>query len=252
MPTIFPREEKTELLFKKILNSPEACRILTDTVYDELDPESEGPVRYLGPQHFTKALFNAYTNRDLTALLIALTGNSMFDLLRNSFLIPFKFDEDGSNNPLILTDDNGRLNADLPIEVPDKDYERFFKEYRRMADCRMYLAYGWRLHHVYDADTLEVMTQKYDEHFGVLLMYELPDTLKKQESESEAYASLLDMMIALQTELPGATVYYGQDRVHENGSAYDGMGIFLSKHHLVPSFEKKFAKVTEIVKGLDK
>ncbi|MDD6550692.1 MAG: DUF4866 family protein [Lachnospiraceae bacterium] len=29
-------------------------------------------------EHFTKALFNAYTNRDLTALLIALTGNSMF------------------------------------------------------------------------------------------------------------------------------------------------------------------------------
>lgn len=252
MSTIFPREEKTDLLFKKILENPEACRILTDTVYDELDPDSDGAVRYLGPEHFTRALFNAYTNRDLTALLIALTGNSMFDLLRNSFLIPFKFDEDGSNNPIILSDENGHLRSDLPIEVPDKDYERFHKEYRQITDCRMYLAYGWRLHHVYQPDTLDVVTQKYDEHFGVLLMYELPDTLKQQESEAEAYASLLDMMIALQTELPGATVYYGQDRVHEDGNVYDGMGIFLSKHHLVPSFEKKLETVTGIVKDIDK
>lgn len=252
MSTIFPREEKTDLLFKKILENPEACRILTDTVYNELDPDSEGAVRYLGPEHFTQALFNAYTNRDLTALLIALTGNSMFDLLRNSFLIPFKFDEDGSNNPIILSDDNGYLLGSTPIAVPAKDYERFSREYRKIEDCRMYLAYGWRLHHVYDTGTLDVMTQRYDEHFGVLLLYELPDTLKNQESESQAYASLLDMMIELQMELPGATVYYGQDRVHEGSDVYDGMGIFLSKHHLVPSFEKKLETVTRIVKGIDK
>lgn len=250
MATIFPREEKTDLLFEKILANPEACRILTNTVYDELAPDDDGPVRYLEPEQFAEAFFNAYTNRDLTAFLIALTGNSVFDLLRNSFLVPFKFDEDGNRNPIILSDEDGNLLEGTGVDVPDKDYERFHNEFRKMEDCRMYLAYGWRLHHMYEKDTLNVVTQRYDEHFGVLLLYERPDTLKEKESESEAYAALLDMMIALQSELPGATVYYGQDRISDEGSRYDGMGIFLSKHHLVPSFDRKLETVTKIVRSL--
>lgn len=250
METIFPREEKTDLLFQKILENPEACRILAETFYNEFAPDGSGAARYLDQHDFTHALLNAYTNRDLTSLLIALTGNSMFDLLRNSFLIPFRFDEDGVPNPIILTDEDGNLVENPEVPVPDRDYERFRKEFRKMKDCRMYLAYGWRIHHVFEQGTLAVRSEKYDAHFGVLIGYERPDTLKMQETEAQAYAALLDTMIALQHEMPGATVYYGQDQIRDRGTMYDGLGVFLSKHHLLPSFETKLATLTSIMHGL--
>ena len=55
---IFPREEKAEMLFGKILEN-------------------------LPAKQFTSALFDAYENKDLTAFLMAVCQNSMFDLLRN-------------------------------------------------------------------------------------------------------------------------------------------------------------------------
>lgn len=250
MTTIFPREEKTDLLFHKILENPEACRLLTQTVYDQMNQYGDEPVRYLDSHDFTKAMFNAYENRDITALLIALTGNSMFDLLRNAFLIPFTYDEDGIWNPVILSDEEGNLIGQSEMKVPDKDYERFHKEFRKMDDCQMYLAYGWRPHHVYEPDSLKVVTKKYDEHYGVLLLYERPDSLKDKETKSEVYASLLDMMIKLQKEMPGATVFYGQDSISDHGCQFDGLGIFLSKHHLKPDFEKKLDVVTRIAGGI--
>ena len=36
-------------------------------------------------KQFVKALFDAYQNRDLSAFLMEICGNSMFDLLRNAF-----------------------------------------------------------------------------------------------------------------------------------------------------------------------
>ena len=40
MATIFPREEKAEQLFEKILENPDACERLKDTFYEHF-PESE-------------------------------------------------------------------------------------------------------------------------------------------------------------------------------------------------------------------
>lgn len=249
METIFPREEKTSLLFQKILDDPEACKRLSETFYGEIDPDQEDIGGYLEPRQFAEALFRAYTNRDLTAFLIAITGNSMFDLLRNSFLTPFKFNEDGIENPIILTDAEGILLPDSKIDVPARDYERFRREFREMNDCKMYLADGWRLSHVYDPETMNVVTRRYDEHFGVLLLYELPDTVKKQESESQAYAAILDLLLALEKEVPGTTVYYEQEAVQEGARRYDGMGIFLSKHHLLTNFDRKLETISAIVRG---
>ena len=90
MTTIFPREEKAEQLFEKILENPDACERLKDTFYEHF-PESEdmdAQIPAVSPQTFTRALFQAYQNKDLSAFLMAICGNSMFDLLRNSFLIP--------------------------------------------------------------------------------------------------------------------------------------------------------------------
>ena len=88
--TLFPREEKAELLFEKILKDPEACRRLTETFYESMDADTDIECGYLPPEKFAYALLDAYKNRDLTALLMAICQNSMFDLLRNSFLAPFR------------------------------------------------------------------------------------------------------------------------------------------------------------------
>lgn len=102
MATIFPREEKAEMLFDKILANPEACRRLKRTFYDAIDSGDEFVTENLPAKQFTAALFDAYENKDLTAFLMAVCQNSMFDLLRNAFLIPFKFNADGQTNPNFL------------------------------------------------------------------------------------------------------------------------------------------------------
>ena len=125
MATIFPREEKAEMLFDKILANPEACRRLKRTFYDAIDSGDEFVTENLPAKQFTAALFDAYENKDLTAFLMAVCQNSMFDLLRNAFLIPFKFNADGQTNPNFLTDEEGKLLENLPIHVKEKEYEKF-------------------------------------------------------------------------------------------------------------------------------
>ena len=62
---------------------------------------------------------------------MAVCQNSMFDLLRNAFLIPFKFNADGHTNPIFLTDEEGKLLENLPIHVKEKEYEKFRKVYQK-------------------------------------------------------------------------------------------------------------------------
>ena len=92
--TIFPREEKADVLFNKILNDPWACEKLQGTFCNSLfcNEDNNFP---LSPAEFSQALFNAYHNRDLSAFLMAICQNTLFDLLRNSFLIPYRFNADG-------------------------------------------------------------------------------------------------------------------------------------------------------------
>ena len=49
METIFPREEKADLLFDKILKDPEACERLMQTFYGEIDSDLELVGGYLPP-----------------------------------------------------------------------------------------------------------------------------------------------------------------------------------------------------------
>ena len=95
--TIFPREEKAEALFDKILSDPWACEKLQETFCKYLFCSEEESTP-LSASDFTQALFNAYLNRDLSAFLMAICQHSMFDLLRNSYLIPFRFNADGKSN----------------------------------------------------------------------------------------------------------------------------------------------------------
>ena len=91
----------------------------------------------------------------------------------------------------------------------------------------MYLAYGYRKRHSYDADTMDVMEYKMGEHIGLLLVYELPDTVKQQRTEAQAYAAVWDIMMKLQKDLPRSFVYYGQDSLEDEGQRFDELGVFL-------------------------
>ena len=108
--TLFPREEKSEILFKKISEDKWACEKLMETFCSYLFSNdgvdlSDSP----SSTEFAQALFNSYRNRDLSAFLMAICQNTVFDLLRNAFLIPYRFNADGKQNPMIMTDENGML-----------------------------------------------------------------------------------------------------------------------------------------------
>ena len=240
-------EEKADLLFDKILKDPEACERLMQTFYGEIDSDLELVGGYLPPEQFAKALFDAYKNRDLTAFLMAVCKNSMFDLLRNSFLAPFRFNADGQVNPYLLTDEDGNLIQTKEIHVSEKDYNRFKKVFRKEKGVKMYLAYGYRKRHSYDADTMDVMEYKMGEHIGLLLVYELPDTVKQQRTEAQAYAAVWDIMMKLQKDLPRSFVYYGQDSLEDEGQRFDELGVFLPIHRFSERLEKSIDTADKIV-----
>ena len=56
---------------------------------------------------------------------MAITQNTMFDLLRNSFLIPYRFNADGKQNPIIMTDDKGMLLPEFADSVHEKRLSAF-------------------------------------------------------------------------------------------------------------------------------
>ena len=111
----------------------------------------------------------------------------------------------------------------------------------------MYLAYGYRKRHDYDEATMEVEEYKMGEHIGVLLVYELPNSVKEKETEAQAYAAVWDIMMAIQKKLPRAFVYYGQDSVEDGGKRYDGLGVFLPIHKFADRLEKMIGIADEIV-----
>ena len=167
METIFPREEKAEYLFDKILENSQACERLMETFYESVESDGEYSGEVLPPEKFAKALFDAYKNKDLTAFLLAICQHSMFDLLRNAYLVPFRFNADGHTNPYILTDGSGNLLNDCKKAVPDKIYHKFQKVYAQNDDVKMYLAEGYRKRHCYDEVTMEVKDYRMGEQLGV-------------------------------------------------------------------------------------
>lgn len=70
---------------------------------------------------FAQALFNSYRNRDLSAFLMAICQNTVFDLLRNAFLIPYRFNADGKQNPMIMTDENGMLLPEYKRSIHERN-----------------------------------------------------------------------------------------------------------------------------------
>ena len=154
---------------------------------------------------------------------------------------------DGQVNPYLLTDEDGNLIQTKEIHVSEKDYNRFKKVFRKEKGVKMYLAYGYRKRHSYDADTMDVMEYKMGEHIGLLLVYELPDTVKQQRTEAQAYAAVWDIMMKLQKDLPRSFVYYGQDSLEDEGQRFDELGVFLPIHRFSERLEKSIDTADKIV-----
>ena len=249
MATIFSREEKAEALFGEILKNPEACRRLMDTFNDSLDMADVLDAPTMSAQRFAVALFNAYENKDLSAFLMAICQHSMFDLLRNAALIPFKFNADGQPNPVILTDDAGVLLPNNKFAVSSKVYDRFIRVFQKQEKVKMYLASGYCKYHGYDEGSMDVVEYHYNQHLGLLLIYELPDTVKQKVTEAEAYSTVWDIQMKLQHALPRSVVYYGQDTLKDGGTRYDELGVFLPLEHFADRLERHVETATKIVYG---
>ena len=107
MQTVLPREEAVEGVISKVLESQEACDRLNEVFYEHLENYQE--INDDGDRHFAEVLLQAYKNGDVSALLLELCGGSMFDLLRDAYLIPKKFHGKSGENPVLLTDVEGKL-----------------------------------------------------------------------------------------------------------------------------------------------
>ena len=244
--TLFPREEHTQALFREILKDPSACERLQDTFCESLNSNDE--IEGVSAKEFAEALFQAYTNQDLSAFLIIICQNTTFDLLRNAFLIPYRFDADGITNPVIMTDNCGALLPEFPISEYEKEY-RHFREAFHVQGCpeNMFLAQAHRYSHAYGEDHMNVVHQVLEKHTGVLLIRELPDSVKKKETEAEVYAAVWNLMIQIEKSLPMSFVFYGQDSLTDQNERYDELGIFLPNSIFLKELEKHIAKAEAII-----
>ena len=240
--TLFPREEKTDVLFNKILNEPWAYNKLFQTFCDNLFC-NDASVTTLSPLQFTKSLFNCYSNKDLSAFLMAITQNTMFDLLRNSFLIPYRFNADGNRNPVIMTDDKGLLLPEYADISHEKDYQHFYNIYKELDN----FAKAYRYSHIYNNDQSVVEQQVLEKSTGILLIRELPDTVKMKETEAEAYSAVWELMLKLEKELPMAYIFYGQDSFIEHNERFDELGIFLPNSVFLHNLEHHVKKAEAII-----
>ena len=197
---------------------------------------------------FASALFRAYENKDLSALLMAVCDNSMFDLLRNSFLIPVRFNDKGVQNPILLTDEEGRfLEKKIPL-ILEKRYRKFQYIYELMArpsEYRMYMAEGFREKYGYDGPG-QIETVKTGEYTGILLVFELPDYVEKTVQDTSVYTIVWEYLMRLQQRLPRAMMYYGV--MDENGQERhtSKLGIFLPFTHFEHEMDKKIEEAVEI------
>ena len=218
MSTIFPREEKAEQIFDEILKNPHACERLKDTFFEAIPSaeESEGAGTDIQGTVFAAALFTAYENKDLSAFMMAVCNNSVFDLLRNSFLIPIRFNDKGVENPIFLTDENGNLLDESKNHIYEKKYKMFhklFEEQDEIPDYRMYMADGFRESHGYTQNG-EIETIRNAEHTGILLLFEFPQSVDLEINEEKIYAIVWEYLMKLQEELPRALMYYGKRDEH--------------------------------------
>lgn len=250
MGTIFPREEKAEQIFEKILQDPYACDRLKKTFFENIPSSEDGDEAGsdIPGNIFAGALFQAYENKDLSAFLMAVCNNSMFDLLRNSFLIPIRFNDKGITNPVIFTDENGKLTNKKVSLIMEKKYQKFYKIYQQMKhfpDLKLYMADGFREKHGYNGEG-DIETVRTGEYTGVLQVFSLPEYVEKNVQDTTVYRIVWSSLMQLQQMLPRAIMYYGVMDQTGQEKHTSKLGIFLPFSHFEHEMDKKLEEAAEI------
>lgn len=243
MSTVLPREEAVEAIFTKILSSKEACERLGDVFKEHLNEEN-----YSGDsaENFAEILLRAYKNGDVSAVLLELCGKSMFDLLREAYLIPKKFHGKAGENPVLLTDVKGNLLQENKVSA--REYAKFqeiFKHHNCAPRSKIYLADGYDMVR-YFTKKMDVEEKKENRSRGVLILYALPDTCRMGLSEAEAYAVIWETFREIQKMAPRAIVYYGQETGIKKEKEFDEIGVLLP----IREFEKKMLHHLQEIDGI--
>lgn len=246
MSLVLPREEEVENIFSRILSSETACERLSETFYDHLLDDN----RYVDPdpRHLAEVLFTAYKNGDVSAVLLELCNRSMFDLLKESYLIPKRFHGKAGENPVLLTDKDGRLLENKKDMVSKHEYKKFFEIYQAHSAAPhsgLYLADGYDLTRYY-TEGMEITERKENKKRGLLILYALPDTKKLCLTEAQAYDVVWTTFQEIQKIAFSAVVYYGQETGTNDGNAFDELGVLLPIH----PFENKMLQHLERIDGL--
>ena len=147
-----------------------------------------------------------------------------------------------------MTDDKGLLLPEYADISHEKDYQHFYNIYKELDNSKnMYFAKAYRYSHIYNNDQSVVEQQVLEKSTGILLIRELPDTVKMKETEAEAYSAVWELMLKLEKELPMAYIFYGQDSFIEHNERFDELGIFLPNSVFLHNLEHHVKKAEAII-----
>ena len=246
MSLVLPREKEVEQIFSRILSSEGACQRLSETFYDHLldDNRNVDP----DPHHLAQVLLTAYQNGDVSAVLLELCNRSLFDLLKESYLIPRRFHGKAGKNPVLLTKKDGTLLEGKDQEVSRHEYKKFlevFQSHPSVPESSLYLADGYELTRQY-TEGMAIQERKEAKKRGIFVLYALPDTKKLGLTEAQAYDAVWTTFQEIQKVAFSAVVYYGQETGTTQGKSVDELGVLLPIHQ----FENKMLQHLERIDGL--
>ena len=244
MKPLFPRVQEVENIFHKILSSKEACARLRETFNSSLE-DFQGSEE-LNNETFSKIVLDSYSSQDISALLLAICGKSMFDLLRDAYLIPQTFHGKAGENPVLLPSPSGDLLEEKDVSHHTmRRFKDILSHHQPVPRSLVYLADGYDIERYYKSDG-SVDQRKTDAVRGILLLYALPDTKKLHLTAAQVYAIIWDTFFSIQKEAPLARVYYGQETGEKNEKDYDEIAILLPTH----LFRRQMVEHMEIIDGL--
>ena len=150
----------------------------------------------------------------------------MFDLLRNAFLIPLRFNDKGKENPILLSDEDGNI-IESDIHIPESKKHMF----KKLVEKNRYLAYGFLEQHSFKED-MSIRTIQNESHLGILVVQEMPEEVHEKLSDAQIYSGLWDSMMKLEDLLYNAFFYCGDFK-----GKYC-VGVFLPFTHFEHNLEK--------------
>ena len=94
---------------------------------------------------------------------------------------------------------------------------------------------------------MEVKDYRMGEQLGVLLVYELPDTIKMKETEAQSYVAVMDLVMQLQEELPNPLFIMDKNVLKKKASILMNLEFFFHLHIFSERLEKHIETAKKIV-----